>query len=48
VRGTRRWTDAAGHAWPVTGLECSVCGLPLDPVLADAGTHPNCDLEEEM
>lgn len=37
-----RWTDEQGHAWPVTGLWCTACGLPLDRALADVGTHANC------
>jgi hypothetical protein len=32
-----RWTDPEGHAWPVTGYECTICGLPLDPALVRAG-----------
>lgn len=27
---------------PPTGFDCTVCHLPLHPVLADVGTHPNC------
>ena len=37
-----RIVDGDGHAWPVTGRRCSVCGWPIDPVLADLGTHPSC------
>lgn len=40
-----RVTDMDGHHWPITGLTCSVCRWPLDPVLRDAGTHPNCAYE---
>ena len=38
-----RIVDADGHAWPVTGRACRVCDWPIDPVLADLGTHPTCD-----
>lgn len=38
-----RITDDAGHAWPITGNWCSVCGMPLHPVVAEAGQHINCE-----
>lgn len=37
-----RVKDHEGASWPVTGFTCSVCRWPLDPVLRDDGTHPNC------
>lgn len=37
-----RVTDMAGDHWPITGLTCSACHWPLDPVLRDDGAHPNC------
>jgi len=37
---TARWTDPAGHSWPVTGYHCTVCHLPMIP--AGSNTHPNC------
>ena len=40
--------DAEGDIWPVTGLWCSVCGMPLHPVNIAFGTHPNCDTEGEL
>ena len=35
--------DADGDIWPVTGLWCSVCGMPLHPAIADLGVHPGCE-----
>lgn len=40
---TARWEDDDGHAWPLTGDWCTVCGLPLITV-DDNSTHPTCDL----
>lgn len=40
-----RWADPDGDDWPITGLTCHVCRLPLDLVLAGDGTHPNCAYE---
>jgi len=37
-----RIVDSDGHGWPDTGHRCSACGWPLDPVLANLGTHPSC------
>ena len=37
-----RVKDHEGASWPITGLTCSVCHWPLDPVLRDDGAHPNC------
>ena len=34
--------DIDGHVWPVTGLWCDDCGMPLNRVLATAGVHPTC------
>lgn len=42
MNGTPRIVDPAGHAWPVTGHRCAICGWPLHPALADVGTHPTC------
>lgn len=36
-----RWTDEHGHALPITGYWCDVCGLPLIPV-GESTTHPTC------
>ena len=36
-------TDPAGDRWPTTGLWCKICGMPLHPILANRGTHPNCE-----
>ena len=35
--------DADGDIWPVTGLWCTVCGMPLNPVNIAFGTHPGCE-----
>jgi hypothetical protein len=35
--------DKEGHLWPVTGLYCIVCGMPLHPANADREMHPTCD-----
>lgn len=40
-----RWTDPAGHDWPVTGHVCTVCGLPLIRSTHMQETHPNCTEE---
>jgi hypothetical protein len=37
------FTDPDGDRWPITGLWCSICGMPLNPVLANTGTHPTCE-----
>lgn len=37
-----RYLDADGHEWPITGVVCTICGLPLTPV-DDHDTHPNCE-----
>jgi hypothetical protein len=37
--------DADGHKWPVSGLWCSVCGMPLHRILEAVGMHPNCGEE---
>lgn len=40
--------DADGHRWPVTGLWCRGCGMPLNPVHRFEMTHPGCDLPEQL
>lgn len=40
-----RLKDAQGHEWPVTGYWCCVCGMPLHPMLRDAGVHLNCEAD---
>jgi len=38
------WPDSTLSTLSTPPLgECTVCGLPLDPVLADLGTHPTCE-----
>jgi len=41
-----RWTDTEGHRWPITGIVCNVCGLPLIPV-AGSKAHPLCDEQDK-
>lgn len=43
----RRWTDAEGHAWPLTGQWCNTCGLPLIRV-SNLDTHPTCEPEADQ
>lgn len=40
-------SDADGDRWPVTGLWCSVCGMPMHATCISSGTHPNCDTRPE-
>ncbi len=35
-------TDDEGARWPITGLWCEACGMPLHIALVDLGIHPNC------
>lgn len=42
-----RWTDEDGHAWPITGTWCDVCGLPLIPTSDTPTTHPTCEPEDD-
>lgn len=39
---TGRLTDDHGHAWPITGSWCEVCGMPLILVAAGQAAHPCC------
>ena len=41
-------TDADGHKWPVTGLWCRGCGMPLHPANRFTMLHPTCDLPEVL
>ena len=41
-----RWTDPEGHEWPITGIYCDDCGLPLIPVNGST-THPNCEEQDD-
>jgi len=36
-----RIVDSSGAVWPVTGLHCLVCRLPLDVAVEDR-IHPGC------
>lgn len=38
----KRWTDPEGAAWPITGLECPICSLPMIPV-PGLVAHPICE-----
>lgn len=38
-----RITDNQGHAWPVTGYWCDVCGMPIHSILRSSGVHPGCE-----
>lgn len=38
-----RWLDAAGHAWPLTGEWCALCGLPLVVIEPWQVAHPSCE-----
>ncbi len=40
--GRRVIEDRAGHLWPVTGLWCAACGMPLHRALVTVGVHPCC------
>lgn len=34
--------DTDGHAWPITGLWCDDCGMPLAVALKPSAVHPTC------
>lgn len=42
----QRITDKLGHRWPVTGLWCRGCGMPLNHVHRFTMTHPGCETPE--
>lgn len=42
---SERLMDNQGHAWPVTGYWCDMCGMPLHSILRGSGVHPGCDVQ---
>lgn len=35
-------TDREGHMWPVSGLWCEHCGMPLHQIDEATAAHPSC------
>jgi len=43
TRRLKRVSDQEFHLWPITGILCSVCQMPIDRVFITTRIHPSCE-----